>query len=93
MNQFDQLTPEEDEIVAQLVERMQRAGWIDKVMWTADNIQPHVTKLGRQRFREIYQVVAELQPDKMKQLHPSELLFILRLAILDREGFTTEDGH
>lgn len=76
-------TPDEQEDVERLVERMQRAGWIDKVMWTPQDIHPQFTELGRRRIAELYRAAHELYCEEMEKPSLTDLAFIWRLALLD----------
>jgi hypothetical protein len=52
---------ENDRRLARVLERMQRAGWIDRILETHSAITPHFTPLGKERFRMINQVERELE--------------------------------
>ncbi len=52
---------ENDRRLARMLERMQRAGWIDYIVEKQNVVAPHFTVLGKQRIREIVRVEQELQ--------------------------------
>jgi hypothetical protein len=54
---------ENDLRLSKVLERMQRVGWIDRVVETAQAITPHFTPLGKERCRMLHQAEHELERD------------------------------
>jgi len=54
---------ENDKRLAMVLERMHRAGWIDRIIETPQGINLHFTPTGKERFRMLQLAERELERD------------------------------
>ena len=92
-NYFSFQQPDEAELgdrtFEKLVNRMLRAGWIDRVIEAPPAaLQFHFTERGKARFRALHQVMNELEPARplMNAAERSELLALVEAWIPDVEA-------